>query len=238
MTIGISKLTEESGPKYVAWLRSGDPGIKIIDLSKEADPASALQQCDAVLLTGGDDIHPKYYGHEDYLPLCGEIDEERDKLELKLIEESFNQKLPTLAICRGEQMLNVAEGGTLFADIYSQNNIKTVHTKNKETKVDARHEIDIVPGTLLGKIVRTHHGEINSSHHQAVHDVAPDLRVSARATDGTIEALEWKNPEGKPFLLAVQWHPERMESGAPLSENILKHFLFEAEAHAALHKNK
>src|SRR5579872_245002 len=127
MTIGVSKLTEQSGAKYVEWLRSGDPDITIIDLSKEKDLSAALSRCDGILMTGGDDIHPKYYGHEDYLPLCGDIDEERDTLEMKLIEESQNQKLPMLAICRGEQMLNVAEGGTLFADIYSQNNVKTNH---------------------------------------------------------------------------------------------------------------
>ena len=237
MTIGVSKLSE----KYEAWLRSGDPDMTIIDLYTTSDFKAALETCDGVLMSGGDDIDPKLYGHEEYLPLCQEIDERRDKMETELIEQTAEMNLPLLAICRGEQILNAAKGGTLFADIYTQNHITTMHTKNKETNIDAKHPVDVEPGTLLHTIVKTQHGMINSSHHQAVADVAPELQIAARAPDGTIEALEWKDPAGKPFMLAVQWHPERMEQSEdyiPFSRKILEHFLFEVQSHIALTQTK
>lgn len=235
MTIGVSKLSE----KYESWLRSGDPDITIINLYEEPHLESALARCDGILLTGGDDINPAIYGHAEYLPLCGELDDRRDTLEKELIERAEENQLPMFAICRGVQVLNAVKGGTLFADIYSQNNITAVHTKDKESKVDARHPVDVEQGTLLQKMTKAMHGIINSAHHQAVADVAPDLQIAARAPDGTIEALEWKDPSGKPFLMAVQWHPERMEQSgesAPFSRNLLNHFLFEVHAHHALAK--
>lgn len=235
MTIGVSKLTEN----YESWLRSGDADMTIINLYDEPDVAAAIARCDGILFSGGNDVNPKLYGHEEYLPLCYGVDEHRDEIERELISRAEANTLPMLAICRGLQMFNVVKGGTLFADIYAQNNITTIHTKNKEIFTDAAHPVDIEPGTLLHKITKTLHGTINSSHHQAVAELAPELRIAARAPDGTIEALEWKEPSGKPFFLAVQWHPERMErsdSSAPFSRKVLEHFLFEVQSHIALTK--
>lgn len=168
MTIGVSKLTEN----YESWLRSGDADMTIINLYDEPDVAAAIARCDGILFSGGNDVNPKLYGHEEYLPLCYGVDEHRDEIERELISRAEANTLPMLAICRGLQMFNVVKGGTLFADIYAQNNITTIHTKNKEIFTDAAHPVDIEPGTLLHKITKTLHGTINSSHHQAVAELA------------------------------------------------------------------
>ena len=230
MIIGISKIR----PNYAEWLRSEDPAVEVVDLSSTPSPVDALRHCDALLLTGGDDVHPSRYGMDADIALCEEIDAARDELELALIAEARELSLPILGICRGEQIINVALGGTLFADIYTQNGIEARHTRDTATKIDARHGVEVTPGSILHKIVRTTGGEINSAHHQAVRTVAPELEITARAPDGTVEAIEWKEPGGKPFMLAVQWHPERMERDNPFAINILRHFLFEAAAHSAL----
>ena len=230
MRIGISKIR----PNYAEWIRSADRDVEIVDLSTQTEPLGALTQCDGFLLTGGDDVHPRLYGMDDDLEFCTEMDEARDALELALIAKAQELQLPILAICRGEQLMNVALGGTLFADIYSQNGITSSHTKDPLTKIDAQHPVSVVPGSLLHKLVHATTGVINSSHHQAVRDVAPALRVTASAEDGTVEALEWKDPRGNPFMLAVQWHPERMDRSSPFAANILRHFIFEAATHAAL----
>lgn len=230
MIIGISKVR----PNYREWLLSGDSSLDLVDLSTAPDPILALQECDALLLTGGVDIYPGRYGREDEVALCGEIDVERDALELSLIERAQELQMPVLAICRGLQLMNVALGGTLFADFPSQAPSAIVHTKDETTQVDARHDVEVVVGSLLHKIVRTREGIINSAHHQSARDIAEPLRVTARATDGIVEALEWKEPTGKAFLLAVQWHPERLERENIFASAILNHFLFEAASHAAL----
>ena len=90
VTIGISKVR----PNYSEWLKSGDSSIELIDLSLASDPIAALNQCDALVLTGGVDIHPKRYGHDDEISLCGEIDEQRDALELSLIEHAQQLQMP------------------------------------------------------------------------------------------------------------------------------------------------
>jgi putative glutamine amidotransferase len=222
-------------PNYAAWLLRGDPSLALVDLSTASDPLKALAACDALLLTGGEDVQPSLYGHPEYEALCEKMDPQRDALESLAINAALERKMPVLAICRGEQIINAVLGGTLVADLYAQNRITTVHTKNRETKVDARHPIDVEPGTLLHKIAGVLHGEINSAHHQAVDTVAPDLRVSATAPDGTAEAIEWRDPMGRGYLLGVQWHPERMEFESPFSQHILHHYLFEAESFARLH---
>ncbi len=231
LAIAISKIR----PNYAEWIRRGDPSVSIVDLSVESDPKRALAACDALVLTGGEDVHPARYGHQEYLSLCEEIDEKRDALEADVIEAALARSMPVLAICRGEQLVNVALGGTLFADIYKQHGVATVHTKDKATKTDAQHAVDVAPASLLHKIAGELHGEINSAHHQAVDSIAPELRASATAPDGTVEAIEWNDPSGHGYMLGVQWHPERMAFDSPFSKNILIHFLFEAESFAALH---
>jgi putative glutamine amidotransferase len=135
----------------------------------------------------------------------------RDLRELILIDEVFRQKKPLLAICRGHQVLNVALGGTLLADIRSQK----PHARNHR-RMDKRsqivHEVRLTGGSLLAKITGAHKLGVNSTHHQAVDKIAAPLRAVAESDDGIVEGLELKPGvlRGVPFLLSVQFHPERL----------------------------
>jgi putative glutamine amidotransferase len=134
----------------------------------------------------------------------------RDLRELLLIDEVFRQCKPLLAICRGHQLLNVALGGTLIADLPRQRPGSLNH-RRLDKRNEVVHEVRLTPGSLLSKITATDKLSVNSTHHQAVGKVAPALRVSARGPDGVIEALELKPGSARlPFLLSIQFHPERL----------------------------
>jgi len=174
--------------------------------------AVAVSRCDGVLMTGGDDLNPKLY--VDHLPeklarTTGGHDLPRDAWEAILVDEIFRQQRPLLGICRGQQMLNVALGGTLIVDIPSEVPHALNHTQMAR-KTEVVHTVSVTPDTLLAGITRTKSLGVNSTHHQAVGKVADALRVSAQSADGVVEALELKDAGQLPFLLTVQFHPERL----------------------------
>jgi putative glutamine amidotransferase len=180
----------------------------------EALVAEWVRRCDGVLLTGGDDIEPRLYC--DRLPprlartVLG-VDRRRDLLELLLIQEVFRQRKPLLAICRGHQILNVALGGTLVVDLPTQRAGGLNHLR-LDAKNRIVHEVTLTPGSLLAKVTAIRTLGVNSSHHQAVDRLARPLHATARSPDGVIEAMELSAAERQwlPFLLAVQFHPERL----------------------------
>lgn len=192
--------------------------------------AQFVARSDGVLLTGGDDIEPRLYIRRlpakvrrtvNVTPDSGE----RDFRELLLIDEVFRQAKPLLAICRGHQILNVALGGTLLADIPSQRPRALAHGKNDERN-EIVHDVRLTPGSLLAKIAGGLRLGVNSTHHQAVAQVAPPLRVTAASNDGMVEGLELK-PGGShwlPFLLSVQFHPERLVDRYPAHRAIFQAF--------------
>lgn len=225
------------GPKYehyIHWLRRALPEVDIVDVAAESAPLSVLESCSGLVLTGGPDVEPQHYGHPEYAPLCSDPpNAQRDELELQLVGHAVNVlRMPVLGICRGAQLLNVAFGGTLVADIPTQRPTYVVHWK--VAGEDTLHDIEVLPATLLWKYTRTDVGRVASAHHQAIEELAPVFTVSAVAPDGIIEAFEWANPEGRGFLLAVQWHPERMPWENPLSSALAERFLLEAEGYAAI----
>jgi putative glutamine amidotransferase len=176
--------------------------------------AECVSHCDGVLLTGGDDINPKLYTKK----LSPELRKtvtiepgERDLRELILIDEIFRQKKPVLGICRGHQILNVALGGTLVVDIPSQKPGAMTH-RRPDKKSDIVHEARLTADSLLAKITGTQKLGVNSTHHQAVDRVAAPLRVTGASDDGIVEAMELKREEAHllPYLLTVQFHPERL----------------------------
>ena len=184
-----------------------------------ADPtalAEVVRRADGVLLTGGDDINPDLY--TDHLPraVYKTVDMTpdgggRDLRELQLIELTFRQRKPLLAICRGHQLLNVAFGGELIADIRRQMP-GAINHQRLDMAGDLVHEVALTAGSLLAKITGTRTLGVNSSHHQAVFRPAGPLVAVARSSDGIVEAMEL-NPEAArvmPFLLSVQFHPERL----------------------------
>jgi len=178
--------------------------------------AECVSRCDGVLLTGGEDVEPRIYGNGLSTSLRKTVTVTpdggaRDLRELILIDEVFRQHRPLLAICRGHQVLNVALGGTLMADIRSQKPEAQNH-RRMDKRSEVVHEVRLTADSLLAKITGAHMLGVNSTHHQAVDKVAPPLQVAARSDDGIVEGLELK-PEALrsvPFLLSVQFHPERL----------------------------
>jgi putative glutamine amidotransferase len=161
------------------------------------------ERLDGLVLAGGVDIDPLEYGQPPHSGL-GTVDKDRDALELELARFAASKGLPTLGICRGAQVVNVALGGTLYQDIPSQMNKDIAH-KQSEPRHRVSHAVRLEPATRLHRLIGRDEIMVNSGHHQAVCDVAPDLIVSARSLDDMVEAVELPD---HPFFLAVQWHPE------------------------------
>lgn len=209
MTIGFSKASEAGKYQlYVSWLRSIDPTFEYINFYNMEVPEAlkALEKCSGLVLTGGVDVHPSYYGREGEENRC-ELDQSRDILELALIEKAISIKLPVLAICRGEQILNVSQGGSLIVDIPSDHGKSVIHSS--ETDQLAYHTVKVDIASNLFRLTGKTTFDIVSVHHQAVKTLATCFRPTAFAADGLIEAFEWLEPEGKGYLSAVQWHPEK-----------------------------
>jgi putative glutamine amidotransferase len=176
--------------------------------------AECVRLCDGVLLTGGDDINPALYADGLSARLrraVGRPDSERDLRELLVIDEIFRQRKPLLAVCRGHQLLNVALGGTLLADIGTQHPGALNH-RRMDRKSEIVHEVQLTSGSLLAKITGKWALGVNSTHHQAVDQVAEILQVAATSSDGVVEGLQLGPGSAGllPFLLAVQFHPERL----------------------------
>jgi len=190
--------------------------------------AAAVQRCDGVLLTGGDDIQPELYARR-VAPrlrrtIC-EPDPNRDLFELLLIEEIFRQGKPLLAICRGHQMLNVAFGGSLVIDIPTQVRGALDH-RRMDLKNECVHEVALTQGSLLARITGSLELGVNSSHHQAIGRLAAPFAVTARSPDGVIEAMELV-PHARPalpFFVAVQYHPERLFDRYPAHLALFQEF--------------
>jgi putative glutamine amidotransferase len=178
--------------------------------------AEVVRRVDGVLLTGGDDINPDLYAKN--LPRAvrktvGTTPDGggRDLRELVLLDEVFRQRKPLLAICRGHQLLNIALGGALVADIRRQVPGALNHQRMDKAG-EIVHEAQLTAGSLLAKITGKWILGVNSSHHQAVLEPAEPLMAVARTRDGIVEAMEWKPEAARrmPFLLSVQFHPERL----------------------------
>lgn len=182
--------------KYIQSLRRS--GARICWLSMN-DPqlAQKTAACDGLLLPGGDDIDPSYYNQE-RSEKCGKSSALRDRAEHTMLEAFLPTGKPILGICRGQQFLNVFLGGTLHQHLENHSDFKT--------RAKGCHNVRIAAGTRLSAIV-PENVFVNSLHHQAADLIGNGLIVSARAKDGTVEALEL---EGHPFCIAVQWHPEHL----------------------------
>lgn len=174
-------------------------------------------QIDGFIFPGGGDLNPGFYGQEKK-PECGEPVRALDELELNLFPLLMTRMLPMLGICRGCQVINVGFGGTLIQDLPSQCGV--THRQGPEDRY--LHKVHITPGTRLAACIGKEEIDTNSLHHQAVDEVAPGFKVSARCADGTVEAIESAGP-GQ-FIVGVQWHPE-LTADDPESRAIFEAFM-------------
>jgi putative glutamine amidotransferase len=218
--LALSSATEN----YIKWIQRTDSTVQFFDLDS-LDIISAIEvlaTCDGIILTGGEDVEPYYYGHIQDSAIC-ECNPRRDSLEFALIKKAKKLKIPILGICRGLQIFNVAQGGSLIPDIPSAYPSAVVHRCEDYTK--CFHHVKVVENTLLKEICSADTGWVTTNHHQAIARLGEDLKISAYSSDGLPEAIEWTDPKDKGYLMAVQWHPERMKKGNPLSDPIAKTFL-------------
>ncbi len=224
MKIGLSY--DQGTPKYRLYLgallacaeQAGyRDGLEPVWLAGAAQPLDRdeLDEIDGLMLVGGSDVEPHRYGARDTEQVC-ETFPGRDEAELKMLDAAFRRRVPILAICRGMQLLNVYQGGTLVQDLADADH---------QLPDGDRHAVHVESGSGLHRLVGTQSGDATSSHHQAIEEVGDGLRVVARHENGVVEALEWTTPMRKPWLAAVQWHPERMGLDEPLAGPILGGFL-------------
>lgn len=211
---------------YPAWIKGNDEDIEVIILSYRENNWQDANHCNAFVFTGGIDVHPKYYGnHRLIFPNneSGNFNEQRDVFEKIIFDIAQQKKVPILGICRGMQLINSLLGGDLVQDLEESG--KNDHKSHN--KIDGMHSISLTEGSELYKIATTSKGIINSAHHQSLGKIAPQLEVVALSEDNVPEAVEYKNKKDQPWMLCVQWHPERLatEDQVPFSENIRKAFL-------------
>ncbi len=185
-------------------------GLPLILPIGDDDPtliAEYLEAVDGLLFTGGGDVAPAYYG-EAPNEQCHKPERERDRFEIHLARSALPRRTPILGICRGIQLVNVAGGGTLYQDLSCRPGTLPHHSARHEDRQKPIHAVRILEGTRMRAIMGVPETQVTSTHHQFVRDPAPGFRVTAESLeDGIVEGLE--HPD-HPFLVAVQWHPERM----------------------------
>lgn len=165
-----------------------------------------LDMIDGLYFVGGYDISPLEY-NENPLPQLGLVSPKRDQFEINLFKAAIKRNIPILGICRGSQLINVALGGTLYQDIYTQRKNVIEHSFKETDGSDTYHKIEVLKNSKLYDIFKTTEIFTNSIHHQSIKDLAKKLKVTAYSSDGIIEGYEATDMT---FCLGVQWHPELM----------------------------
>ncbi|MBE6775116.1 MAG: gamma-glutamyl-gamma-aminobutyrate hydrolase family protein [Ruminococcaceae bacterium] len=204
--------------KYVKSLERGGADVKWLEHDDIEKAIAEAMECDGLLLPGGADIEPALYGRERQ-EKCGKPNELRDRAEFSLYLAFVKTGKPILCICRGFQLLNVINGGTLYQDI---SEIKKCNHSDFLKRAKAIHSVAVTEDTKLHAIFGRKEFGVNSLHHQAVETVGEGLTVGAESEDGFIEALELT---GHPFCLGVQWHPEHMSKKDALQQQLFNEFV-------------
>ena len=201
----------------------------ILPVLRAADADDMLEGVDGLILTGGEDVAPVRYGARPH-PALGDVHAGRDEFELALVRAARARGVPTLAICRGVQIANVALGGTLVQDLPSEWTDPLRH-ESGAGRSDRTHAVTLVAGSKLERACGASSISVNSMHHQALARVASGLVATAHAPDGVIEGVEWSGDDW--WMLGVQWHPEELVHGAePWDRALFAAFADAARRHA------
>jgi putative glutamine amidotransferase len=203
-------------------------GLPLILPIWQGNPAELLACCHGLILAGGSDVDPALYGEEGHPAIYG-VDRVRDDAEVALVHLALAQQMPTLAICRGAQVLNVALGGTLHAHLPDLPGSTIAH--RAEPYGGVTHAVALESGTHLARILGAGGGAPVSWHHQAIDRLGTGLRVAAHADDGCVEAVELPD---HPWFVGVQWHPE-LSAGQDAVQQHLFDALVEACRERVLH---
>lgn len=202
--------TDEHGEDLMAYVNTvekagGEPVL--LDLVTDQESAKAeLAKVDCLILTGGEDVDPSYYGEEPD-PALEEVNKERDVSDMALLQEAIDEDMAVLCTCRGAQVLNVLSGGSLYQDIPSTEQFKDSGVLHRDPEeIDfTYHEVTIEEGSLLSQIVGESRLNVNSWHHQGLKDIGENLVVTATSDDGMVECIERTDCT---YVIGVQWHPE------------------------------
>jgi putative glutamine amidotransferase len=216
-TIILSKASSN----YVKWIE--DENVIILDAYTIKNTDSILALADGIILTGGEDINPLEYNDTTNIKVCGTINFSRDTLERKLFDFAFKNKLPLIGVCRGMQMMNVASGGSLYGDIPSEIGTTVIHRNNGEVM----HEIALsCNNPYYTNLIFPLYKDtflVNSWHHQGLKDISENLRIIARSYDSLPEATVM-DTSVHPFMIAVQFHPERLGKDNGIHLQMLESF--------------
>lgn len=199
-------------------LRTGGIPIIIPVLKDTKEVAKYLNTIDGIIFTGGGDVSSLYFNVEP-IKEVDSIDHDRDNTEMELFKGVYEKGIPILGICRGAQLINIALGGDIYQDIYSQVSNVNGHTCGTNVQ-EGYHTINILEDSILFEIFKKDKLVVNSQHHQAIRNIGENLRVIARTSDGIVEAIESTNDK---FILGLQFHPEAM---AMKYEEFLKPFKY------------
>lgn len=187
-------------------------GIPIMaGMLDDAQAEQLMENADGLFLTGGADVDPKLYG-EEIMECCGKIEYDRDKSDYALLKAALKFKKPIIGICRGCQIANVYLGGTMYQDIKTQVGDKISHPVYDDHRNETTHSINVVKDTPLYNLFGEESFGVNSLHHQAIKDLAPNVKAMAYAPDGIIES--WYLESNDQWIRAYQWHPEMQQDNS------------------------
>ena len=210
---------------YISAVReAGGVPFIIPPFKDKEDSINTLDLINGLLIPGGDDIDPKCFGEEPH-PSVVLTDPEVIQFQIDFLKLALNKNIPVFGICAGFQIINIACGGNIYQDIPSQYPNPLKHKKEDSENDDPCHNIKIENNTKLFNILQMEKIEVNSTHHQALKDIAEGFVVSARADDGIIEAIESRKHN---YLLGVQWHPEDMYEENKLFLKLFERLVYEA----------
>jgi putative glutamine amidotransferase len=209
---------------------AGGAPVVLPPAGDESAAEALIHSLDGLLLSGGSDLDPSYYGEEP-VPELGVTLPERDAFEMALVGLALRRGMPVFGICRGMQVLNVALGGTLYQDLPSQWDRDLLKHRQATPKWQPTHEVRVSEGSYIAEVMGLGSAKVNSYHHQGIRDLAEGLVVTGRSSDGVIEAVESEDLTEQ-WLLGVQWHAEAMRGAGPQQESLFEAHVSAAEGHA------